>query len=88
VRLVSPIGGATGGSGNLSTIVCLTLRGCRHIQNLCGFSTPTAMGQAFIMTLFYLICIVIFPLEIIKHVLTPYHHKIIKTIQLHFVIIG
>jgi hypothetical protein len=25
----------------------------RHIQNLCGFSTPTAMGQSFIMTLYY-----------------------------------
>jgi hypothetical protein len=24
----------------------------RHIQNLCGFSTPTAMGQSFIMTLY------------------------------------
>jgi hypothetical protein len=23
------------------TLVCLTLRGWRHIQNLCGFSTPT-----------------------------------------------
>jgi hypothetical protein len=26
----------------------------RHIQNLCGFSTPTAMGQSFIMTLYIL----------------------------------
>jgi hypothetical protein len=34
-------------------LVCLTLRGWRHIQNLCGFSTPTAMGQSFIMTLYY-----------------------------------
>jgi hypothetical protein len=32
--------------------ICLTLRGWRHIQNLCGFSTPTAMGQLFIMTLY------------------------------------
>jgi hypothetical protein len=24
----------------------------RHIQNLCGFSTPTAMGESFIMTLY------------------------------------
>jgi hypothetical protein len=45
VRLVSPRGGDTGGSGNVSSKVCLTLRGSRHIQNLCGFSTPTAMGQ-------------------------------------------
>jgi hypothetical protein len=40
--------------GNLElrqTLVSLTLRGWRHIQNLCGFSTPTAMGQSFIMTL-------------------------------------
>jgi hypothetical protein len=36
-------------SGNL--LVCLTLRGWRHIQNLCGFSTPTAMGQSFIIVL-------------------------------------
>jgi hypothetical protein len=27
-------------------------RGWRHIQNLCGFLTPTAMGQSFIMTLY------------------------------------
>jgi hypothetical protein len=39
VRLVSPIGGAPGGSRNLST--SLSVRGWRHIQNLCGFSTPT-----------------------------------------------
>jgi hypothetical protein len=51
VILVSPISGATGGSGNL---VCLTLRGWRHIQNLYGFSTPTTMGQSFIMTLYML----------------------------------
>jgi hypothetical protein len=25
----------------------------RHIQNLCGFSTPTAMGQSFIITLYF-----------------------------------
>jgi hypothetical protein len=31
-------------------LVCLTLRDWRHIQNLCGFSTPTAMGQSFMMT--------------------------------------
>ncbi|KAH0819857.1 hypothetical protein GEV33_002934 [Tenebrio molitor] len=28
----------------------------RHIQNLCGFSTPTAIGQSFIMTLYYRSC--------------------------------
>jgi hypothetical protein len=28
--------------------------GWRHIQNLCRFSTPTAMGQSFIMTLYFL----------------------------------
>jgi hypothetical protein len=50
MRLVSPIGGAPGGSGNLST-GCPTLRGWRHTQNLCGFLTPTAMEQSFIMTL-------------------------------------
>jgi hypothetical protein len=33
-------------------LVCLTLRGWRQIQNLCGLSTPTAMGQSFIMTLY------------------------------------
>jgi hypothetical protein len=30
----------------------------RHIQNLCGFSTPTAMGQLFIMTLYIPIYII------------------------------
>jgi hypothetical protein len=25
----------------------------RQIQNLCGFSTPTAMGQSFIITLYF-----------------------------------
>jgi hypothetical protein len=29
-------------------LVCLTLRGWRPIQNLCGFSRLTAMGQSFI----------------------------------------
>jgi hypothetical protein len=33
-------------------LVCLTLRGWRHIQNLCGFSTLTVMGQSFITTLY------------------------------------
>jgi hypothetical protein len=33
-------------------LVCLTLRSRRHIQNLCGFPTPTAMGQSFIITLY------------------------------------
>jgi hypothetical protein len=52
VRLVSLIGGATGGNENLSTSLSgLRLRVWRHIQNLCGFSTPTTMGQSFIMTL-------------------------------------
>jgi hypothetical protein len=50
VRLISPIGGATGGSENLSTNLSNVAR-LRHIQNLCGFSTPTAMGQSFIMIL-------------------------------------
>jgi hypothetical protein len=36
-------------------LVYLTLRSWRHIQNLCGFSTPTAMGQSFIMTLYILL---------------------------------
>jgi hypothetical protein len=40
--------------GKNSTLVCLTLRGWRHIQNVCGFSRPTAMGQSFIITLYYL----------------------------------
>jgi hypothetical protein len=31
-------------------LVCLTLRGLGHIQNLCGFLTPTTMVQSFIMT--------------------------------------
>jgi hypothetical protein len=30
-------------------LVCLTLQSMLHIQNLCRFSTPTAMGQSFIM---------------------------------------
>jgi hypothetical protein len=42
--IVSPIGGATGGSGNLSTSLSNVAR-LRHIQNLCGFSMTTAMGQ-------------------------------------------
>jgi hypothetical protein len=50
VRLVSPMRGDTGGSGNLSTSLSNVAR-LRHIQNLCGFSTPTAIGQSFIMTL-------------------------------------
>jgi hypothetical protein len=33
-------------------VVCLTLRDWRHIKNLCGFSTTTAMGQSFIITLY------------------------------------
>jgi hypothetical protein len=28
--------------------ICLLI--WRHIQNLCGFSTPTAMGQSFIIS--------------------------------------
>jgi hypothetical protein len=32
-------------------LVCLTLRGWRHIQNLYAFSTPTTVVQYFIMTL-------------------------------------
>jgi hypothetical protein len=35
-------------------LFCLTLRGWRHIQNLCGFSTPAAVGQSFVMTLYKL----------------------------------
>jgi Na+/alanine symporter len=43
-----------GGSGNLliCLLFCLTLRGWRHILNLCGFLTPTTMVQYFIMTLY------------------------------------
>jgi hypothetical protein len=37
----------------ISLLVCLTLRSWRLIQNLCGFSTRTAMGQSFIMTLLF-----------------------------------
>jgi hypothetical protein len=36
----------------IGLLVCLTLRGWRHIQNLCGFSTPTTVVQYFIMTLY------------------------------------
>jgi hypothetical protein len=36
---------ATGDSGNLSTSLS-------NIQNLCGFSTPTAMRQLFIVILY------------------------------------
>jgi hypothetical protein len=36
VRLVSPVGGAPGGSENLSTSLSNVAR-LRHIQNLCGF---------------------------------------------------
>jgi hypothetical protein len=46
VKLVSPIGGDIGGSGNLSTSLSNVER-LWHIQNLCGFSTPTAMEQSF-----------------------------------------
>jgi hypothetical protein len=49
VKLVSPIGGAPGGSGNLSTSLSNVARLAAH-QNLCGFSTPTAMAQSFIIT--------------------------------------
>jgi hypothetical protein len=35
-RLLSPIGGATGGSGNLSTSLSNVAR-LRHMQNLCVF---------------------------------------------------
>jgi hypothetical protein len=35
------------------TVVCLTLRGWRHILNLRGFSTSTAVGKSFIMTLYH-----------------------------------
>jgi hypothetical protein len=48
MRLVSPIGGATGGSGKLSSLYNVA----KLRQNLCGFSTPTAMGQSFIMSLY------------------------------------
>jgi hypothetical protein len=51
VKLVSPIGGDTGGSGNLSISLSNVAR-LRHIQNLCGFSTPTATEQSFTMTLY------------------------------------
>jgi hypothetical protein len=51
VRLVSPLAGAPGGSGNLSTSLSNVAR-LRYIQNLCGFSMLTAMGQSFIMTLY------------------------------------
>jgi hypothetical protein len=47
VRLVSSIGGVPGGSGNLSTSLSNVARLAAH-PKLCGFSTPTAMGQSFV----------------------------------------
>jgi hypothetical protein len=32
----------------VAELVSLALRGWWHLQNLCGFSTPSAMGQSFI----------------------------------------
>jgi hypothetical protein len=52
VRLVSPMV-AILAVVEICLLICITLRGWRHIQNLCGFSKPTAMGQSFIMTLYY-----------------------------------
>jgi hypothetical protein len=47
VKLVSPIAGDTGGSGKLSISLSNVARQ-QNIQNLCEFSTPTAMGQSFV----------------------------------------
>jgi hypothetical protein len=43
VKLVSPIGSAAGGSGNLSTSLSKVAR-LRHIQNLCEFSNVNCDG--------------------------------------------
>jgi hypothetical protein len=51
VRLTSPIGSAAGGSVNLSNSLSNVAKLAAH-PKLCGFSTPIAMGQSFIMTLY------------------------------------
>jgi hypothetical protein len=52
---IKPIGGATGGSRNLSTSLSNVARLGAHPN----FSTPTAMGQSLIMTLMYFCVFVI-----------------------------
>jgi hypothetical protein len=53
------MGGATGGSGNLSTSLSSVAR-LRHIQNLCGFSTPTRHDGTIIMTLQIVLIILVY----------------------------
>jgi hypothetical protein len=51
VRLVSPIGSAAGGSVDKLVDKFNVAKLAAH-PNLCGFSTPNAMGQSFIITLY------------------------------------